>query len=1601
MPIHSVSTSIAGFTSGITAVAVSAATAAVSAAPTSPGRSVPQMLLPQLFFPKALESPQFVGQPQLPQPVLLSTVQSSSAEVIKQPGLIQQANSTPVNQQKFQLMQVLPGYDRPRSAAVSDMTTSTKSTATISSVTYKNICPKGSLTCTAGSTSSKVTHSVTQSVQQKMGKVSKSSETVSNLPCKSTVMKCLLQQMPSTKAAVDASKQTLNRSVVCAQTCSGSVVSITQPAASASTNRLSASHVAIVQPQHKDSDGVNNTGIEPERQNPSLQTMQAVQPQTFLQLPQNQQQVLPAVIPNAASLLQVPQNPPAQIQNTQSVPNNQTLLQPNLMQQNMFVLQPAPGNILQNSVLLNGQSGSGVLPVVCPQQIPVQIPNVLNTQAVVLPLTTESGILSDSASTNVTASTSSAVQAAIGVSVTSQAVPSSKVHATQNVPASSIFPVTALQQMVSALNPPPTGPLTQKVIPTPGGGGFNLQPPELCATAAQAAGVQRTQSSFGNKPVSVTTTSTGATNPLQKACILQQSPATNIVFLPPVMAQGHILGGIRLQSPLPVNMVATSMSATNVSLTVPQITEKSPTAMSEAAATVSNSSSSVTVPSSEGQPVTSACETVLLPRTVESETQRTDVSALTFNLIKEHSGCEMGSVDGRKESSGETNTEPSASGLVVSFKVRKYKSGRYMPVRCDYLTDKSLLSIAKLLLSCQVSDQGPVVLQDGRVFIPVKYTGPYTPENHHLKPRPVFGKAPHSGNAVNDFVAKKRGEGSQSNSEFSILTLELQGKTVWMLLDKCGPKIIFDKVEDCSKQIMVLPLEDDLPREAQRQVAGMLKQAKVAFPGSHAPWILSYPYDLGADEKQMGKNWKARRAPSLHRKNLPILPKAEPPKLEPHKAGLLKTESSKAGPTKADQPKAGPSKEDPVSPPKAEPPKAGPSKVGRPRKNLFMVKVEELPKSTKKGDTVQEKARKFVDSVPLSQCATLQPTDQKCPTELSCAPAQGPPPLFKPTPLYSVAGSTTQGKSGQNLQNTTDSHSAEPSQPDRRPPPLWEYKAISAASTSQLDNSKESSMKKVQLTVKASSAVIKRALEAFVKLERLPPTDVLQKQLDAYGSSVVVKCEPYSEHESYGIEKRAEEPYCSADCLKKRGFEVADTVPVTGFHMHMNNEDCDFTPEVDFGSCDSTAISDPKKKRLANVLEGVKVKKEAVDESSFPAFEDGLSRKRKVVKKSSSEGWSELGDDICAHSAAKCHRDNRIQDQKRKNMPRKVHGKKSEDSEEYFDVGSTFSSETGRRRSIRIFCKPKPDYGTLDSLEDCNDDEGSDPEAEIELAPNAKEQLYHSPKSSRMNAGGRRASKGSALNKAASSHVGKVSLGKHSGFDVYLETGESTDEDFEEGVDMDVDEEDMKASLDNEVNNEGIEVCIKTDETSEEENCSGHLSINMDDSSRDNANPNKDEEPVGQVVAGHGKDFKQYIKKVAKRRKTTGKDHEYLCTVCSSYRSHTKEELIRHLRCHHSERLACGACCFRAASCQELIEHEALEHTGKPLYHCPVCQTPFFSHSIFQSHVKRHNTFTCHLCGVLSFSSQEALDKHLEKDHAMTFTCRLCNQRFSEEDQVS
>lgn len=1476
-----------------------------------------------------------------------------------------------------------------------------------------------------------------------------------------TAVQSLLNQPSPVSKAVTAGPSQSQPSPVCKAVASvqplpaSSVVTTTGPQLQ---SVAVSGGVAIVQPQQSII--------------PTMQTLhqapQALQqaPQTLQQTAQTLQQPTQAFIQTPQGLIQVPQtflqNPPSLFQSSQTLfhspqsllQNTQSALQQSLLQQNLLQAQAqAAQQSFQSSLLLNGQAGSQLMPVLPPQHITVQTSCSGATAALTTQPATPVSVAESAAPTITTPASSETALVGSKPAERSRTVVTPLCKPAVSAP----NPVTALSQLVGGISTTPTvGQRVQIAVPNPGGAGIilltgNLKPG--ASIAEQTVNQQNSPAALGNQPVVTPNTlgiPSGIANPQQG--FVPQNPSPNVLFLPPMMSQGHVLSGIHIQQPELVSPVTTPSPAlqTAVQENLTPKETKSPAQESSPPSSADNANSkSKTAPATNAQNPSPkiVCEPPwFCPKPVRPRAKRQQLTpkrkgALSFaaDIADNSSGSSTGS--SRKEGGKNPLSSPATTSCVKSS-----SSNLSSVVPRDLLSDKTVLDIAKLLLfeDQKMKEKGPVILDDGRIFVPVAYTGPYTLRNTKMPPKQLVKilpdwpwlkmkkKTKSDGGEKKDDVkdlaertleenrqmeendgsppgrtleeaqkkendhsdAGKTLEDSKGGNDHSVAentpeedrkkeenepylpqTITLPGDVVWIFLDKDGPKILW-KLEGVKQQVMVLPLDYDLPVEAMKQMAEMLSRIKVDFPFgplSHCSSQASQGISDVCLEKALtlesdGHRWY-NYTPFTQ-------------KLTGHKADLELLSKMEQILSKKNQPIL----------PKGRPPNAPPPLKVRPPSNPS---AEEVLKRANTLMSITPKGPPPPALISAAQCvpATLHTSIIKLEPD-----RQDPPQCSDKHNLP---------QSGASLHSSQDVEQLHSGQGQGQ-----RLEASVTFNASQSKGGERRQSDKPQLTVMADASIIKRALEAFVSLERIPLSDTQQRYLKSHRvtgernreprtlkRTADPSCDPKQITEAARQKKRGRKPKWLKELEQKNVSEhVLKDVPgssesfsrqargkqkltMEGEHSEkkrgrpqLKKEDEDFKPGDDsFGTVSASQQMRGKGQlRLTNEDEereydGRKQHEacESVESAEkMTTGREGERRRKKRKRLSQQINWSESDDDEVTDAAWAGRKSSEKSGGKRR---RTKSGLKMELEEEELDI-SGGGVEAGVRRSIRIFCKPKPDYWSLDSQdfmdEDLDPDVHRTGDDELEnIAGTAK--VKGDPDTGKKNIDAVKAANSDATVEASPSAFGSRSLGKHAGFDVYVETAD--DKEDEEG----------RLIIDNKQNKEDT-----VREHGESEECT-----------------------ADQFLHKHKGDFEQIVMKDVKKNEDTGDGARghilYLCTICGSFQSRSRDELISHLKQHHNGELTCQVCKFSAASRQELIEHEALEHTGKPLYHCHVCKTPFFSQTIFQNHLKRHNVaIACKVCSA-EFPNEGGLKEHLEREHAQEYICHLCDQRFVSEDKVS
>ena len=1420
--------------------------------------------------------------------------------------------------------------------------------------------------------------------------------------------------------------------------------------------------------------------VQPQQSIPTLQTLQQV-PQALQQTAQALQQTPQAFIQTPQGLVQVPQtflqNPQNLLQSSQTLfhspqpvlQSTQTALQQSLLQQNLLQIQAqAAQQNFQNSLLLNGQAGSQLMPVLTPPSCSGAT-TVLSTQ----PATPTLSVPVAASTAPTVVATPSSSQTPTSPTGSKPLEPSRTVVTSSCKPAlSAPHPVTALSQLVGGIPAAPAASQrVQIAVPNPNGAGIILLTGNLKSgvpITGQTANQQNSPVALGNQPVVTPTPAgipAGIANPQQG--FIPQNPASNVLFLPPMMSQGHVLSGIQIQQPALVSPITTQGTALQTVVQENLTPKETKTSVAKSPSLSSSDSTNGKSKKREANsaPAADTVDASPLQLLLNHKQSPFKHQHLAPKRIEAQQSGPKGqqppaeTAGSRGSSSRKERRKKAVSSPTATSSTKSSSSDLFGAVPHGLLSDKTVLDIAKLLLFevQKMKEKGPVILDDGRIFVPVAYTGPYTLRNTKLppkqlvrilpdwpwlkpkkKPKSDFGekreyvkgvaersleesrKKEESGCSPAGRTVDKDGKreesdhspvgktvGNSSKGECDLAgniaeegrnkeenephlpqTITLPGDVVWIFLDKDGPKILW-KLEGVKQRVMVLPLDYDLPAEAMKQMAEMLSRIKVDFPfGSFAhscsqscedksdaclkkactldsdgrSWYDYSPFTQKLAGRKADLELVTKTAQILSKKNQPILPKGRPVNAPPPLQ---------------------------VRPP----PNPSPEKA--------LKRVNPLQSVTPKGPPpALISATQCVPATPHTSVIKLKSEHQD--------PPEG-----------SDKHSTSQ--SGVAFHSFQDTEQLFRGQGQGQHP---ETTVTAGGRQSKPADRRRSQSKKPQLTVMADTSVIRRALEAFVRVERVPLTDAQQQYLKAHrvagkrkrqsrtleytADPSCKKTEPTTEAAQQ--RKRGRKPKWLQELEQKRVSEQTskDTPRSSGSLSRQvcekrmltvgggngekkrkrgrprlkREEDEDYEPSDDSFGAVAASQQERGKGSLRLTWEDEREDNGAKEHETSESMEtkkgttDGEGERRGRKRKRSCQiGWSQSDEDDDEVTDA-ASRGCRSRETCRAKRRRTKSGIKVEPEEEQLDV-SGGSVEAGLRRSIRIFCKPKPDYCALESQDFIMDEDldhnvhcsGDDkPQtiagtAKAEADPDASVWVSTTVKADSFD----------TAVETSTSVLGSRSLGKHAGFDVYVETADDTEDD--EG----------RLVIDGNRNEE--------DAAGKEDAVGGHGESEEGTDSAD------------QFFSKHKGDFEQMVMKDVKRSKDTRDGATghilYLCTICGSFQSRSRDELISHLKQHYSGELTCQVCRFSAASRQELIEHEALEHTGKPLYHCHVCKTPFFSQTIFKNHLKRHSVaITCKVCST-EFPNEGGLKEHLEREHAQEYICHLCNQWFVSEDKVS
>ncbi|KAK7112603.1 uncharacterized protein [Littorina saxatilis] len=1165
--------------------------------------------------------------------------------------------------------------------------------------------------------------------------------------------------------------------------------------------------------------------VHPQAQQNIVQVSQSQQPiqqtrQVLIQTSQGVFQIAQPFLQNPQNSLQYMQTV---LQNPSSLlQNNRMLLQQNLLQHNLFQAQAGQQNS-QTSQLLSAQG----MPPVKPQQITVQASQsagstVLTTQPTPRMVYIQSGPASATATTT-TSSQKHQSETGIASAVS------------ENKPAvSSSYPVTSLAQLVHRI--PQAGAVGQmqplRVAPPAHGPGYMLMSGGIKSPESTSSQVSSADTQGKDSLPAATTSGAASLTASQVQGLIKQNPSS-VVLLPPVLAQGHILSGIHLTPP--------------------------------------NLKSAIVLSAKPGESTTQHQQQQVVSKPeLSSEPRFQD-----FQIVGRK---------GKRQKAG----DDSPKRVLDSSLVKAFISSS---------PDKIAMDVARLLLfgdrTKVIKEEGPVVIEDGRIFVPVAYTGPYTLRQRPSKKRITYQKpwpwlhrkktSPMSESVekADDIKSveevsgdvKSMEELSDYSKEEEIQpapsrTIHLSGD-VWIFLDKDGPKVLW-KTETEKPQVLFLPLDYKLPVEAVLQIAEMLKRTNIEFPPgllsspppSPPPHMPSVAFRYNRKERCQEDRLLVQKAVQIMSgRNVHILPKRDVP---------VTTSST----TAATQPAPTPSLSLSASLSLPTPSQALPT-------SSLPLAMPSLPNP----------APSLVFSTPsLPLCAPSlprpllqsQPLGHQVPFNLTAAPV---PRLPMPTliaamscpPVAPVGPAVALGPTSVSLEQEKKGSGT----------PVSEGKpSVVASPASKLQETRKDqryTLQQSQLTVNADANTVKRALEVFVRLERLTLTEKLQQQIQ------------YFVHAPKAVTRRT-------DLANLQG-ELADSV--TG---------------------------QKKSSRKPNWLKDL-IQTNKPEHSSEQEAENTCSTSNHTHKvgEPSWRGKNEVEDTGPENINTEERGKRRKRLSKDKESDEHFEGRKTKKRKTRPDLRLEDPGQTSVRRSVRFFYKPKRDYSTLDSHRDSEDD------MEIQIGHGVSN-MKDSPSVSR-------------------------SLGKHGGCDVYIESADSIEEEQTE-------EEDIPNEVDN----------VKED---------------LEDSTLS----------CEEFLLRHEKDFQQVVMKELRANETTAQgisDHIlYFCIICGSFQSRSGEELVSHLKLHYLGKLDCKECNFSAGSEQELLEHDALEHTGKPLYHCKTCQTSFFNQAIFQNHLKRHTSsnVTCKVCQA-QLPNDGALSKHMETQHTQEYLCQMCDQRFVSEDKL-
>ena len=1359
---------------------------------------------------------------------------------------------------------------------------------------------------------------------------------------------------------------------------------------------------------------------------PTVQTLQQA-PRTLQQTAPTLQQTPPTLIQTPRGLIRLPQtilqNPQNLLQSSQTLFHNplqstQTALQQNLLQQNLL---QAAQQTFQNTILLNGQAGSQLMPVLTPQHIAVQTPR--SRAATVL--ATQPASATSTLSVSVAASTAPQVSAASSSEISTSSAESKPLKVSKTAVTSSYKPAVSasnplatLSQMVGRLaTTPSTGQQVQIAVPNPNGNGIILLTGNFKPGASSTAlntNQQNSPVAPGNQPVvAPNTVGIPAGVASQQQGFLSQNTSSNVLFLPPIMSQGHVLSGIHIQRPQLVDPAVAQGAAPPAAVQESLVPKEPPASIADntysesktrqvCAATADTLEPAPNVVSKPRQSPPKRMQSLLKHQQSSLKTNEAQYSALKARLSS--TKPQQSVTETTSDSRGNSAVSLGKEGGETSGEVGNSNQYCATPLNLLSVSDKTVLDIAKLLLfeHQDMKEKGPVVLDDGRIFVPVVYTGPYTLRNAKVPAKQLVqvlpdcqwlknkkkaksdvvkkredikgaaGKAVEDGRKENDHSPVGKLDEEDKNKEekdpYVPQTIFLPGDVVWIFLDRDGPKI-FWKLEAVKRRILVLPLDHDLPVEAMRQMAEMLNRVKVKF--LWGPPGLS---QTGQDDDTVSVN-KAHTRDS------------EGCKLNDYTPHSHKFESVKADTKVSKMEQILPKKNQPILP-KGKPPNTPPPPLQIRPSNPSPMEV------IKRTNTFMSIAPK---GPPPARISSAQ-----------CLPAMPDTSIIKLDSEHQDSPQSSDSHNPSQSGSTSHSSEAEEQQGDGHSQGRCPEAAVTF-DTSQSKQGEGRQRKKPQLTVMADASVVKRALESFVGVERIPLTDAQKPQLRA--CRVVVEkdghpgtvthttepnCEPEQTAQILQWKKRGRKPKWLKELEQKDESErMLKDVP--GRSESASQQVCEVLAiegekkqekrkrgrprlkkeDKNLEASDSRFETSPSQKKRRRGQHAPSESEKSTTKETFGREEGGKTRRKrnstslKKIEWSDSDSDTESSDDEWESSyyALKRRRSNTKGKGKRRTMRSSI---KVEPGEERLE-NSGDCREPGVWRSVRIFCKPKPDYCALD-----NQDYHLDEDLQLSVHfPGGKESeniigaemAGDEPDTVEQDSAVVKATSSATAKEVSPTAFSSRSLGKHAGFDVYVETADGMD-----------DNEDDEGRL-------VIDDKHKEDTTGKPEE-SKDSAISAD-----------------QFLHDHKGDFQLLVLKEATSSKAPeggAKGHIlYLCTVCSCFQSRSREELIAHLKQHYSGELTCKACRFSAASQQELLEHKALEHTGKPLYLCPVCQTPFFIQTVFQNHLKRHSVaITCKVCSA-QFPNEGGLKEHMERDHTQEYVCHICNQRFVREDKVS